>query len=547
MDIGAQSKSFAIGLEKGLVEEPFDAIRQIAYHTGFSSQPIKPTQIEPEVESSAAFQTGKMVGKVGEFWLINRAVGNVSGLGHLNAFSTKNSEALKMGISGAVSGALTPVNDNNFAREKLAGMVSEGASFAAFGGVTGTAAEFGFLGRPGFRSFWQDAGINAAAGAVSGGVGVNLDSLISKGQIASAEATGSAILQNAIFGAGLAAIDHSLPRAPRTIQATGDGTKSSAYTTEDWSANVYDSKIGDIRSPILTWLANKNLVPKPPKYEELKSLAWKDKDSINLSLSDWMPEQRPAVIQAVRRVAHKDLGQDSNIDAFLGRLTSSENTAAINAYRLTQEPVLNKASKIQDLMSVNPAFKDMSLQQVLYDRSVEPLLNQPENAALQKALTEYSKVSQSARWTPEKTTADQKLTAEINGLASDIGIPPVNSVYVSASRHGQTIGKHLEVGLGDSPKVDSATAENIYHEFVHHSQGPLYGKESIAYLAKFPFYGLLERVGLIKEIPMKQQTGGSRENYIGAYIGSDQEKQAWATGLLVRIRAIAAGLPNVQW
>ncbi|MBS2003867.1 MAG: hypothetical protein JST44_20340, partial [Cyanobacteria bacterium SZAS LIN-5] len=388
MDIGAQSKLFSKGLEKGLVDEPFDAIRQIAYHTGFSSQPIKPTQIEPEVESSAAFQTGKMVGKIGEFWLINRTVGNVSGLGHLNALSTKNSEALKMGISGAVSGAFTPVNDSNFAREKLASIVSEGAAFATLGGITGVAAENGFLGRPGFRSFWHDAGINATAGAISGGVGVNIDSLISKGQMASAETTKSAMLQNAIFGAGLAAIDHSLPRVPRNIQATGNGIKGSAHSTEDWSANVYDSRLGDIRSPILTWLADKNLVPKPPKYEALRDRAWRDEGSTDLSLSDWTPQQRPAVVQAVRKVAHADLGRDSNIDAFIGRLTSSDNLAAIHAYRLSQEPVLRTAGKIEDLMSANPAFKGMPLEQILYDDSLKSILNQPENATLQKAIRE---------------------------------------------------------------------------------------------------------------------------------------------------------------
>lgn len=545
MDIDAQSKSFARGLEKGLVEEPFDAIRQIAYHTGLSSQPIKPAQIEPEVESSAAFQTGKMLGKIGEFWLINRAVGNISGLGHLTALSTKNSEALKMGLSGAVSGALTPVNDSNFGREKLAGIVSEGASFAAFGGVTGAAAEFGFLGRPGFRSFWRDAGINAAAGAVSGGLGVNLDSVISKGQMASAETTGSAMLQNAIFGAGLAAIDHSIPRAPRTIRATGDGIKGSAYTTEEWAANVYDSKFGDIRTPILTWLAHKNLVPKPPNYEELRGLAWKDEGYADLSLSDWMPEQRAAVIQAVRRVAHKDLGQDSNIDAILGRLTSTENTSAINAYRLSQEPVLNAAAKIKDLMSVSPAFKDMTLERVLYDHNLKPLLKQPENAALQNALTEYSEASRSAISTAEITTANQKLTAELHGVAADLGIPPLKSAYISASRWGSRIGKDLYVGLGETPKLDPLSAENIYHEFSHHAQGPWFGKESIAYLVKNPVYWVLKRAGLIDEVPLMQATR-TREQYMGKYIGSESEKQAWATGLLIRIRAIAAGIPNVQ-
>lgn len=545
MDIGAQSRSFAIGLEKGLVEEPLDAIRQIAYHTGFSSQPIKPTQIEPEVESSAAFQTGKMVGKVGEFWLINRAVGNVSGLGHLNALSTKNSEALKMGISGAVSGALTPVNDNNFAREKLAGIVSEGAAFATFGGITGVAAENGFLGRPGFRSLWHDAGINATAGAISGGVGVNLDSLISKGQIASAETTESAMLQNAIFGAGLAAIDHSLPRVPRNIQATGSGIKGSAHSTENWSANVYNSDLGDIRSPILTWLADKNLVPKPPKYEALRNRAWRDEGSTDLSLSDWTPQQRPAVIQAVRKVAHADLGRDANIDAFIGRLTRSDNLEAIDAFRLSQEPVLHSANKIKDLMSANPAFKSMPLEQVLYDASLKPLLNQPENAALQKALGEYSEISRNTLGTSEMTAAKQKLKAELNSVAADLGIPPLLSVNVSASRYGNAIRNDLYVGLGNSPKVDSITADHIYHEFTHHAQGPMHGIETIAYYAKTPVYSALKRVGLIDEIPLMQETR-TRNEYMAKYIGSTSEREAWATGLLVRIRAIAAGIPNVQ-
>ncbi|MBS2003912.1 MAG: hypothetical protein JST44_20565 [Cyanobacteria bacterium SZAS LIN-5] len=143
------------------------------------------------------------------------------------------------------------------------------------------------------------------------------------------------------------------------------------------------------------------------------------------------------------------------------------------------------------------------------------------------------------------STASQKLKAELNGISADLGIPPLLSLNISASRYGSTIRNDLYVGLGNPPKVDPITAEHIYHEFNHHTQGPMHGIETIAYYAKTPVYSVLKRVGLIDEIPLMQATR-TRNEYMAKYIGSTSEREAWATGLLVRLRAIAAGIPNVQ-
>lgn len=487
MDIAAQSKSFGLGLETGLVQEPLDAVRQIAYHAGITTAKIEQTSkstADSAATDSVAFLAGKTVGKVAEFWLINRAVGAVSGIGQINALSTTGSEALKMGVSGAISGALTPVSDKNFATEKLSGIASEGAAFASFGAVQGRFSELSVLGRPGFRTFWQDATVNATAGALSGAVGADVQSLLKTGQVASLDVIGSSMLQNAVMGIGFSALDHSLPRAAVKIRPTGDGIKGSAHSTEDWSTNIYDSSHGELRSPILTWLTEKNKVPRPENYEQVRGTLW-EQNAVDLSLADWSPQNRPAVIRALREIAHPDLGKDSNIDAFLGRLTTRETTENVNAY------------------AANPT-----------DRAASAELN-------------------------------RNLLGTLNKVADDIGIPKLRAVYAYASESSMRIGDTLDLGLGRKPALNAMSADNIYHEFTHHTQGSYRDIGTLLYLAKTPYYFAAKRLGLMDEYPVMQATRG-REDFLNKYIGSPQEKQAWATGMLVRIRAVAAGMPNYQ-
>ena len=497
MEIAEQSKSFAWGVEAGLLQEPLDAVRQIAYHAGISkekpgvgssspydSQREKSTA-DSQTTDSLAFQAGKTVGKIAEFWLINRAVGAVSGIGQINALSTTGSEALKMGMSGAVSGMLTPVDDKNFASEKLAGIVSEGASFATFGAVQGRFSELGVLGRPGFRAFWQDATVNATAGALSGAVSADVHSVITTGKVASIEVIGSSMLQNAIMGAGFSALDHSLPRASVKIRPDADGIKGSALSSEDWAANVYDSSHGELKSPILTWLTEKNMVPKPQNYDQVKEALWAQKNTVELSLADWSPQQRPAVIQALRRIGHPDLGKDANIDAFLSKLTTSDATEKFNAFQAA------------------PTSRN-------------------ESAALSK-----------------------NIFGTLSGIADDIGVPRLRSVNVYAGNSSMRIGDTLDLGLGKEPALNAMSADNIYHEFTHHTQGQFRDPETLIYVAKYPFYSAAKRLGIIDEIPT-MQNAQNRKDYLNQYIGSTQEKEAWATGLLVRIRAVAAGMPNFQ-
>ncbi len=554
MDIALQSRLFAHGVETGLIQEPLDAVWQIASHAGAAVRPVGDSAALPkqavalEGQDGIAFIAGKTVGKVAEFWLINRAVGAVSGIGNINALSTARSEALKMGISGAASGLLTPVSDKNFGVEKFAGIASEGASFATFGAIAGKAGEFSFLGRPGFRKLWQDAAVNGTAGALSGVVNVDANSLLTTGSLASLDKVGTSMLQNAIMGVGLSALDHSLPRASITIKRDTNGIKGSAQSSEEWSSSVYNTSHGDLRSPILTWLADKNLVPKPAGYAELRQSAWLERNAVDLSLADWSPQQRPAVIQALRRVAHPDLGKDSNIDAFISKLTTSDTITKIAAFKQVETPKAEARDELQRLMAANPAFKDIFPERLLYSPALKPQLDLPENAAVKQSLDRFAILNKSHFTQPansEGGALDKDLLSKMNGVAKEIGIPNLKAVHAQASDSSSRMGDELYLGLGKVPDLNAVTMDTMYHEFTHHTQGLLSGKETLIYLAKAPYYMAAKRLGLIDDIPM-MQSPKNRQEYIHTYVGSEHEKQAWATGFLVRLRAMAAGLPNLS-
>jgi hypothetical protein len=548
-----QSKlsSFARGVETGLVDDPLTAVRQIAFHAGLTnhagnhSDSAKLTSADLEERKGLAFQSGKAAGAVAEFWLVNRAVGVLSGIGHVNALSTYQSEGLKMGASGAVIGALTPVNDKNFAQEKLSAVVSEGASFATFGAVSGRATEYGFLGRPGFRKYWQDAAVYGTAGAVSGAVDAEARSLIMTGNLASCGALAKDVAKNAVLGLGFATFEHGLSQSRIMLKGDESGLKGSAQSTEVWSATTYDAAHGDIRSPILTWLADKNLTPKPPNYEELRQSAWSEKDAVDLSLADWAPQQRPAVIGALRRLAHPQLGQDANMDAFLSRFTTPDLTSKVSAFGESQRPTLAAIEQLKELLSENSAFKGYSVDRLQYDRSLKAELHLPENKDVKLGLDRLRETRRASFDGPEAAEVDKHLHEKLNNLADDIGIPKLKSVNSHASDSSNQVGGSLYLGLGKKPDVNVLSLDHIYHEFTHHAQGLLHGKEKLFYLVKTPYHMTAKKLGLIDEFP-QLQAPKNRDQYMSKYIGSDSEKQAWATGLLMRMRAIAAGLPNIQ-
>jgi len=528
--------SFAVGVAEPF-KKSYDGIKQIAEKIDLALPVWDMTQASV---GSTSGKLGAALGSLAEFWLINRAAGKVTGAGRLTALSTTRGEALKMGITGGALGLLEPVeNDRNFGWAKAVSIVEGASSMSVFGAATGFQARWAVMGRPGYRSFLGEALTNSAAGAVSGIVGAEVHSLGLHGKAADWVELRGQVATNAALGFGLAGADRLVFGRNKIALRMADGSlPKPAITTEDWVQNSYDGKT-EIRSPILTWLAEFRRDLRPDNYEQLRARAWAETNGVNLNLSDWSSAQRPAVISALRRLAKTDLASDANIDAFISQMNSPAINSALPEFAAVNKPSFDFEEQIRAAIAKSPELTSIG------DLNVRnwPDLLPPGHVELVALIEEANKARRLVWETGRTNRLEPLLQEQFARLSGETGLPVARVSASYGSQNGLHIQDFLGFGMGRATSMSAFVVERTLHEFEHHRQGPISGIESVIYLLKYPYYLLRQKLGFIDQLPMKQ-TGGSAHEYFTNYVGSSTEKAAYATGLLARIRALAQGLPE---
>jgi hypothetical protein len=127
----------------------------------------------------------------------------------------------------------------------------------------------------------------------------------------------------AVFGAVFGAVDAKLNRVKLSDDTSPEFKKSfpnhNLPSTEKFVKEQYDVH-QPLRSPILSWLAEKRPELRPPNYEALNQEVRKNGQF--LDLANWSSEGRVKVVQALRTLSESDLTKDAQIDEFIGAVKS---------------------------------------------------------------------------------------------------------------------------------------------------------------------------------------------------------------------------------
>jgi hypothetical protein len=538
--IATESAHFLCGAAYGLMQAPADGIQQLVSQESENASPLH--IVDAPADGDKFGQAGRLVGSAVEFWLVNAAVGKLSGIGKLRAISTASREAIKMGLTGAAVAAATPVTESDhFGLRKGAAIIEAVGAYSTFGAINGKVNSMGLLGRAGFRSYLNDGLIYGLSGTASGLVGSELHAGLTQQRPASLEELGVGAGQNMLLGFALASIDHVMPVKSLKIEPASDGAATSKLSTEKWVADHYDGKT-EIRSPILTLLAENTPELRPPNYGELRTRAFAEKNSQDLSLGDWAPEQRVSVVKELRRLSSTKVWTDANIDAFISRFTTPKLVGLVSDFDRTSRPIAQAMTKVEEEVARHPELAKHSPTAISYDKATREALRNAGHGKFLDLVDEANSLRSKGFNPPEQQLMNAELQSQINAISANVGVPKVTFVGYAAEA-GQSIDGYMEVGMGRNPAMSAETLERTLHEFNHHIQGPLYGTETLAYVAKYPVYSGLKRLGLANDIP-RMQAPNTREEYLKNYIGTTIEVQSYATGLLGRIRALASGLPS---
>jgi len=539
-NVQADLSYFLRGAEYGIFQKPADGMTQL--FSGGQQNTASMQIVDAPAEGDKFGQAGSAVGSAIDFCLIDMAVGRLSGIGQLAATSTARMEALKMGLTGALVAAATPVQESDhFGLRKTAAFVDNVGEFAIFGAINGKATSLGLMGRPGFRSYLSDSIVYGLSGTASGLVGAELHTGLTKGRLATFKELGVGAGENMALGFALAGFDHIVPGNKLKIDTAPDGAKTSKLTTEDWVAQHYDGQT-EIRSPILTFLAESRPELRPPDYEVLRLKAFAENNTVDLSLGDWAPEQRTTVITELRRMGNSKLWTDQNIDAFISRFTTPDLVARVSDYEGAVRPVNEAIAKAQDALAKHPELAGKRLEALRYDPKAREEIKNAGNGDLLDLIDEVGNLQYKTFASPEEKSMNESLQSTLDKVSSEIGLPRAKIVG-NTGQSGQSFESYIEVGLGHTPALSAESLERTIHEFNHHLQGPIYGKETLTYLAKYPIYKGLSRLGWIDEIPPMQQANSTAE-YFSNYIGTTKEIESYSIGLLSRLRALAAGRPS---
>ncbi len=540
--------TFLSSVKYSIIQEPYDGVRQLLSHANIT---VAPRHLADKPLQSDGFAiAGSFVGSTVKFWLVNQAMGKLTRIGRLGATSTWQAEALKMGLTGSAIEAATPISeDGQFARHKATSMIESLGSFAVFGAANGQANELGLLGRAGFRTYLADSIVNGLSGTASGITGAELHALLQHGRTANLTELAGSAAGNMALGFGLASLDRLMPGRGIRLKAAADGCRTSDASTEEWVSKHYDGKT-EIRAPILTWLAENKPKLRPPNYQELRARAWQETSPVDLNLSDWASHQRPSVIRELRRLSQSALASDSNIDAFISRLTRPHLQNLASEFGKSVEAEKQSQRELEKEWSKHPELANTSLLDLLYNQQTREQLKAAGNENLLELATRYEKLGNQADRAPEKKLFEQALQIEFDAIRKELGSPQleVHPVAMVGGECDDHPAQRMWIGTGEQPSMSATTLKTAYHEFTHHIQGGrLYGKETLAYYAKLPFYKVSQFLELQDSIPISPEQAilkiATRRQFINSYVGYSNERQAHAIALLTQIRAIAAGLP----
>jgi hypothetical protein len=478
------------------IQTPIDGVTQI--FNNVTNQKLQPLEIiSAPKEKNNWTLAGDTIATVGQFVIANKALrSGMSGMGMANPNAP--AKLWETVASGTAIDFLHPVdpNEKNFFVAKARNAAISAGTFAAMGKTSELMSEADFVRRAGRRGIAESIGLHAFSGAVGGMTNAELEAL-GHGKITpDADTMLDRIKQYAAFGAVFGVADATINRA--NIKLTGANNeigRTNAPTTEEFVRNNINEST-PMRSPMLTWLAENRPNLRPPNYEAYKSeiLTKPTLDRPHLGLIDWPAEQRPRILEEVRKIASRtQLSSDANIDAFISRLDIPElrdfsSPGRVETRSQAYSTWSQASEKLQNYVAADPALNEMSLTKIVTTPELQqshpalgPMIE--DVSAAEKAYSNLVKTHVA------ETKVDSALNTTMNTIAQDAGLPDINRVrvlrndsadgtYHSEGRVFSVNDRVLRSGLSPS------TAETTVHEFVHHEYrlGPwqkLFGEKSI--------------------------------------------------------------------
>lgn len=458
------------------IQVPFNGLRQIANVATPISVPELQIINKPQ-GNSYWVQGGRLLGGAFDYFMVSKGVGSALTAGGLSRAALTR-PIIENGISGFLFEGTHPLEESqtNFPWSKLSNMAISGATFAAIGGTSQIVDRIGIFGRVGLRNLAESVIAEGCAGAAGGGVNAELTALRKHGRLAELPEIANGSCEYGLFGATMGGLGHFFgPGRPDLLHGKGVG---SAMSTEQFLLEHYDAG-SPIDSPILNYIAENNPKLRPPNYEQ-----WKASRSLNeeprfqdLDIGAWPVEQRPQLVQELRRLAKTSLASDKNLDAFITTLHDSKWSQQGLPYKpyeiekacyewlradkamemeFRRHPEFGKDIQVaianQELLNANPQFKSLvesATEKRLAFRELESMKDSFDDKALRQDMEDVL-----------NRLSDQRGLRHLEFFKFDM----IDGSYAPPRR----------MFIGDStlsPGLTQRSASVLLHEFVHHEQG----------------------------------------------------------------------------
>lgn len=466
------------------IQTPIDGITQI--YNKATNQNLQPLElVSAPKENNNWTLAGDTLATVGQFVIASKGLrAGVSEMGLVSP--TAPTRLWETVASGTAVDLLHPVdpNEKSFLWAKTRNALVTAGTFAAMGKTSELFADADVVRRAGRRGIAESIVLHGFSGAIGGATNAELEALGHGKAAPDLDTLLNRTKQYAAFGALFGVADATINRASvKLSNSDGEIGKSTAPTSEEFVRKYVNEKT-PMRSPMLTWLAENNPKLRPPNYEAFKAdiITKPTLDRGHLGLIDWPAEQRPQILDEVRKIASRtQLSSDANIDAFISRLNIPElkdyaSPARVEARSQAYSDWAKASKELENFVAADPALNEMSLAKIVVSPEV-----QAAHPALRPLIENVSTAEKSygdlVRSHIAETHVESALNGTVNSIADQAGLPPIEQVRVigNANASGTYHSRGRVLSLNDSvlrTGLSPETAETTMHEFVHHDYRP---------------------------------------------------------------------------
>lgn len=514
--------------DSGILSGPVDLLQSAAYE--FAQTPIdgvsqfvgkltghdiKGPQIIPKPDHQNAWTFGgDLIGQVAQYVVASKALHTGLRQGGFLPSAAPISW-LEAATAGTAVDLLHPVDPKagNYGWEKLRSAGVAFGTFAAMGATNEWFYNRGTFGRAGRRTLGESIAANSFSGFFGGVANSELDSLSHGEPLPSLNRFGSSVACYTAFGAMFGAGEHALFRVNLNLKPA-EGTNLRGPTSEEYVMHHLDPN-NPIRSPILTWLAENRPDLRPPGYAEFKAenLSRPATEMENLSLDAWAPEDRPRVLNELRKMAKTQLADDSNIDAFISRMRAPE----FEAYQPEGDPRRirlhqrweDATERLTQYVDSHQDLRAYPLATLMKDQA--KLAQHPQLRVLFDELAAAEQTyKQFARAQLDASGIEDALRARVDAMTREVGLPKLQHVESKIDDTGGAYNMYesrYNIGERAIAGGTASAHETQLHELVHHEQGD----RSLGFNDGSNFNALAAQEHVAKELRWLQEPNGTYE------------------------------------